>query len=150
MRLIGLDVGERRIGIASGDTESSLALPAGAIERTESDADIAAILSEAASRDAVTLVVGMPLSMNGRRGPQAESVEAFVDRLRAATDLAVVTVDERLSTVEASRRMQEGRAKKGRGERGDVDAAAAAVILQSYMDGQRQPPRRNVRGPDSA
>ena len=137
MRLIGLDVGERRIGIASGDTETSLALPAGAIERTHIDADIETILSEAASRDAVTLVVGMPLSMNVRRGPQAESVEAFVEQLRAATDLEIVTVDERLSTVEASRRMQEGRAKRGRSERGDVDAAAAAVILQSYLDGQR-------------
>jgi putative Holliday junction resolvase len=141
VRALGLDVGDGRIGVASGDTGSSVAVPVGAVERTETHADIQAILDLARERDAELLVVGMPLSMTGKRGSQAESVALFIEGLAERTDIEIVTVDERLTTVEAERRMREprggGRRKPAHTRRGDVDAAAAAVILQAWLDGRR-------------
>jgi putative Holliday junction resolvase len=141
MRVIGLDVGERRIGVASGDTESLVAVPVGFVERVGTDADFDAVIEHATSRDAEAIVAGMPLTMRGTVGPQAESVERFIEELRSRTSLPVLTVDERLTTVEAERRIRETR-NPGRGGRrrpepkGSLDAAAAAIILQSYLDSQ--------------
>lgn len=137
MRALGLDVGERRIGVASGDTDTGIAVPAGVIENTSNA--IADVVREANARDAGVVVVGMPYSMSGRVGPQAEVVQAFVERLEEA-GLTVETVDERLSSAEAERALGAGRSR-GRGrrkpERGEVDAAAAVVILQAWLDGGR-------------
>ena len=137
MRALGLDVGERRIGVASGDTDTGIAVPAGVIENSP-DA-VADVLREAQARDAAIVVVGMPYSMSGRVGPQAQVVQGFVERLEEA-GLEVETVDERLSSSEAERALTEGR-ERGRGrrrpERGTVDAAAAVVILQSWLDRRR-------------
>ena len=144
---MGLDVGDRRIGLAVGDSESRVAVPIGVLDRTGSDVDWQAVLDEAESHGAETLVVGMPLSMNGRMGQQAESVDAFVTRLRSHTIMPIVTMDERLTTVEAARLMREGSGQQGRGQqgrakgkrapKGAIDAAAAAVILQAWLDAQR-------------
>ena len=144
MRALGLDVGDRRIGLAFGDTDVRIALPAGVIERTATEADVEAVLREARSRDAGVLVVGMPYTLRGTRGPQAESVEAFVAALRAATQLDVVTVDERFSTAEAQRGMAEARGPAGRGKgsrppKGADDAAAAAVIVTRWLDQGHSP-----------
>ncbi len=138
MRALGLDVGDRRIGLAFGDTEVRVGVPAGVVERTETDADVAAVLREASSREVGVLVVGVPYTLRGTRGPQAEAVEGFVDALRAATDLEIVTVDERLSTAEARQRMAEarppaGRRKPRRPPKGADDAAAAAVIVTRWL-----------------
>ena len=139
MRALGLDVGDRRIGLAFGDTDVRIALPAGVIERTATGADVEAVLREARSRDAGVLVVGMPYTLRGTRGPQAESVEAFVAALRAATELDVVTVDERFSTAEAQQAMAATRGPEGRGKgrhppKGADDAAAAAVIVTRWLE----------------
>ena len=139
MRVIALDVGERRIGVASGDTVTRLAVPAAVVERQAGADAIEAVLREARSRDAELIVVGMPLSLNGRRGPQAEVTEAFVRELAQRTSTPIETWDERFSTSEAEHRMRQARGPAGRGrpersQRGAVDAAAAAVILQSYLD----------------
>ena len=144
MRLLGIDVGERRIGVASGDTESSIAVPVGVVERAGTDADFDAVLQYATSREAEAIVAGMPLTLRGSVGPQAESVARFVEELRRRTPLFVTTVDERLTTVEAERRMRESPrpARRGRAQpspKGAIDAAAATLILQSYLDAQ---PRR--------
>lgn len=142
MRALGLDVGDRRIGLASGDTETGLAIPAGAIERTTPEADIEAIIREARDRDAGVIVAGIPYTMRGTEGPQAAATRVTIEALRAA-GMPVETVDERLSTVEAERRMVEGRnGGRGRGRaprnpKGASDAAAAAVILQSWLDSHR-------------
>ena len=137
MRALGLDVGERRIGVASGDTDSGIAVPAGVIENSPNAADDVA--REAHARDAGVVVVGMPYSMSGRVGPQALVVREFVRGLQEA-GLAVETVDERLSSAEAERALGAGRTQ-GRGrrrlERGAVDAAAAVVILQAWLDSKR-------------
>ena len=137
MRALGLDVGERRIGVASGDTDSGVAVPAGVIKNTpEATQDV---VREAHTRDAGVVVVGMPYSMSGRIGPQALVVQEFVRGLQEA-GLAVETVDERLSSAEAERALMAGRTQ-GRGrrrpEKGAVDAAAAVVILQAWLDGRR-------------
>ncbi len=144
MRALGLDVGEARIGLAFGDTGVRIALPAGVIERTATDADVEAVLRAARSRDAGVLVVGMPYTLRGTRGPQAESVEAFVAALRAATDIDVVTVDERFSTAEAQQQMADARGPAGRGKgrrppKGADDAAAAAVIVTRWLDQGHSP-----------
>ena len=138
MRALGLDVGERRIGVASGDTDAGVAVPVGVIENTpEATEDVA---REARTRDAEVVVVGMPYSMSGRVGPQAQVVQEFAQRLEEA-GLVVETVDERLSSMEAERALAGGRVR-GRGrrklEKGAVDTAAAVVILQAWLDGRRK------------
>lgn len=137
MRALGLDVGERRIGVASGETDTGIAVPAGIIENTPEA--IENVLREAYVREADVVVVGMPYSMSGRVGPQAQVVQEFARRLEEA-GLTVETVDERLSSAEAERAL-EGNRGRGRGrrrvEKGAVDAAAAAVILQAWLDGRR-------------
>ena len=125
-----------------GGTDTSLAVPIDTLERTSIESDIDAIVRYASERDAETLVIGMPLSMSGRVGSQAESVQRFVDDLRQRTAIEIVTIDARLTTVEAARRMREPRGHGRRGARsakGDVDAAAATVILQAWLDGRRRP-----------
>lgn len=137
MRALGLDVGERRIGVASGDTDSGIAVPAGVIENSPKVTED--VVREAHARDAGVVVVGMPYSMSGRVGPQALAVQEFVHGLQEA-GLAVETVDERLSSAEAERALVGGRTQ-GRGrrrpEKGAVDAAAAVVILQAWLDANR-------------
>ena len=143
MRVIGLDVGARRIGVASGDTETGIAAPAGVIVREDDASAVAEALREAEAREADVIVVGMPYTMAGRVGPQAEAAMAFARKLKEA-GATVETMDERLSTAQAKRNLRAsapgggGRRKSRRGrEAGAVDAAAAAIILQAWMDGKR-------------
>ena len=140
MRVIGLDVGERRTGVASGDTETGLATPAGVIAGLADPTAVTQAASEAVSRSAEVIVVGMPYSMSGRVGPQAEAVERFVAELREAAEARIETIDERLSTQQAERSMhQHGERRRGRRRppTGASDASAAAVILQSWLDARR-------------
>ena len=138
MRALGLDVGERRIGVASGDTDSGIAVPAGVIENTLGATEDVA--REVGARDAEVVVVACRIRCPGRVGPQAQVVQEFAQRLEEA-GLAVETVDERLSSAEAERALAGGR-MRGRGrrrlEKGAVDTAAAVVILQAWLDGRRQ------------
>ena len=134
--MLALDVGNRRIGLAACDSGESVAVPVATIEHTSHARDIEAILAAAAERQVDRIVVGMPLSLSGDMGPQARKVARFVQKLAAETDTPVEAVDERYSTAEALRLMAEAGAGRPR-ERGRVDAAAAAVILQSYIDSRR-------------
>ena len=133
LRLLCLDVGERRIGLAVSDRGGMLATPMGFIERKHLPRDIAQVVGHARDSGAERIVVGMPLSLNGRVGPQAKRVEAFVKALRRGTDLPVDAVDERFSTAEAERLLRQAGRQPSR-NKGEVDAAAAAVILQEYLD----------------
>ncbi len=137
---MGLDVGEVRIGVAAGDTESHIAVPVGALQRTTLEEDLRRLSELAREREADLFVVGMPFSMNGRMGPQAEVTQKFIDELRAALAIDVVTVDERLTSVEAERLIRERpttpRGKRARPEKGAIDAGAAVLILQSWLDSQ--------------
>ena len=140
MKIIALDVGRSRIGVALSDPDHLLALPLTTIERTAEPEDIAAILDLVDENEADEIVVGMPLSLSGQVGPQAREVVAFVKSLSAAADVPVVTLDERYSTVEAERLLREAGHKPSK-SRARVDAVAATVVLQSYLDSRRAAPR---------
>ena len=143
MRALGLDVGEKRIGLAFGDTGMGVAVPVGVVHRKDADDALDEVVARAVSREVDLLVVGMPWSLDGRAGPQARSVAAFIDALRRRTSLPVTEWDERFTSVEADRRLREPRIeppsqgrRKGRARppRGAQDAVAAAIMLQAYLD----------------
>lgn len=135
MKFLGLDVGNRRVGVAFGDSEVRLATPGDVLTRGSFDDDARALAKWAREYGAAQLIVGLPRNMDGTRGAQAEAVMTYAERIGRALDLPVVFWDERLTTIEATQRVREtgGRGKKSR--RG-LDAVAAAVILQDYMDCQ--------------
>jgi len=130
-RSLGLDIGDKRIGVALGDPLGILASPLTIINRSHDQADIEAILSIVSQHQVGQIIVGLPLSMNGIVGMQAEKVKVFTGELRAHTEVPLEFRDERLSTVSAKRLMREaGKTRKTRHD----DAVAAALILQSYLD----------------
>ncbi len=136
MRLLCLDLGERRIGLAISDPGGTLATPLGFILRTRLRTDIARVLEQTGEWQAEGIVVGLPLSLNGRVGPQAKRVQGFIRALKAATSLPVETMDERYSTAQAERLLRQAGRQPSR-HKGDVDAAAATVILQEFLDQSR-------------
>ena len=136
MRILALDIGERRIGVALSDPSGLLATPLTTIHRRHHTADVDEVLRLVDEHDAERVVVGLPLELSGRRGTQAGRVSAFVRAMAERTQVPVETVDERYSTVQAQRQLRESGVKPSR-NRARVDAAAAAIILQSYLDSQR-------------
>lgn len=139
-RAVGVDLGSRRIGIAATDASGTLASPVGVVQRRDDrKAEHREILALAAEIGASTIVVGMPLSLDGSRGPAARAVEEELRKLRPIAREAgfvVDTYDERFSTVTAEHGLREARVgRKKRRER--VDAAAATVILQAWLEAHR-------------
>ena len=132
-RVLGLDLGDVRIGVAISDPERRMAVPMGTV-RTGAPADLRAIAELVREHDVVLVVVGLPLRLSGERGSAAAKAEGFADALRAVLDVPVVLQDERLSTVEAERALREG-GVSGPVRRAVVDRSAATVILQAYLDG---------------
>lgn len=132
LRFLGLDVGDRRIGVAVSDPTGSLASPVEVYQRRSQDSDIRHMIDLVAEYEATGVVVGLPKNMNGTEGPQALKTREFADALQAE-GIPVHLWDERLSTVEATRRMVEQRHKR-RGIQQRIDAEAAALILQTYLD----------------
>ncbi|MDR5694040.1 MAG: Holliday junction resolvase RuvX [Armatimonadota bacterium] len=137
MRILGLDVGTRRIGVALSDPLGISAQPLKVIEREGWDADLAKIRALVREWEVSCVVVGMPRSLNGSLGPQARMVEEFVAKLRDAIGVPVDTWDERLTTVAAERAMLEANVRRDR-RRQRVDAVAAALLLQAYLDSARR------------
>ena len=133
---MALDVGQKRIGVALGDPSGLIAFPITTISRTSESEDIESVLRLAADNDAKEIVVGLPLSLSGRVGPQAKRVTQFVTNLSRRAEVPVRSVDERYSTVEAERLMRQAGVEPSK-DKARIDAAAAAVILQSYLDSQR-------------
>ena len=131
-RILGLDLGDVRIGVAISDSERHLAVPMGTVH-TGAPADLKAIANLVREHEVTLVVVGHPLRMSGAPGTRARHTEEFVDALRHALPVPVVLQDERLSTVEADRALRDAGAG-GRDRRRAVDRSAAAVILQSYLD----------------
>lgn len=132
MRFMGLDVGERRIGVAMSDPLGSTAQPFETIKRDEGSVSrLAELVSEL---EVGKVAVGLPLLMDGREGEQARLVREFAADLAGAIDADVAFVDERLTTKEAESVLREGRVKRGK-KRGASDRVAAALILRAYMDG---------------
>ena len=132
-RILGLDVGERRIGLAISTPEGRLAVPLRVLERRGDAADTEVIAALTREERAEALVIGHPLSMDGSAGAQARRVEAFARLVAKATGLPYQLWDERLTSVQAERAV---RALRGR--RRASDDVTAAIILQSYLDRQQQ------------
>lgn len=134
-RVLGVDLGERRIGLALSDPSRTIASPLDVIVRgNDRDQDRRRIAEMARAHEATLVVVGLPRSLSGRDGPAALAARAEADALAAAApDLDVVLHDERLTTVEAQRSLDAAGVRKDRG-RTMIDKVAAAVMLQSYLD----------------
>jgi putative Holliday junction resolvase len=144
MRWLGLDLGEKRIGLAVSDEDARIAFPAGFMERKGRRRDLAALCALVRERRIGGAVVGLPLHMDGRRGPEAAAAEAFARELAAAAAIPVELLDERWTSVAAERALQEtGRRVKQRRGRGEVDAIAATLLLSTHLDR-----RRNVAARD--
>jgi putative Holliday junction resolvase len=132
-RILALDVGDRRIGVALSDPTGILASPHSIIERTTDEKAIEAILKVVAEKEAGRIIVGLPRSMNGTIGPQAEKVKAFTEQLCRRTSVPIEYRDERLTTVTAMRLKQEASTRR-LDRKTRYDAMAAAIILQEYLD----------------
>jgi len=130
---LGLDVGDKRIGVALSDPDDILASPFTIINRSDETADIEAIINIINEHQIKQIIVGLPRSMDGSIGKQVEKVKAFTQILCSHTEVPLVFRDERLSTVSARRLMQAVNAKKSK-KKARYDAIAAAIILQGYLD----------------
>ena len=123
MKVVALDFGRARTGVAVSDPTGTVARPVGVVERAATDAGLARLAALIADEGAERVVVGLPLTMRGERGEQARETEAFVEALGAVTDVPVVTFDERFTTDLAARTPSAA----------PEDARAAAHLLTSYL-----------------
>jgi putative Holliday junction resolvase len=131
-RVLGLDLGDARIGVAISDDERRLAVPLGTV-RTGAPTDLKAIATLVRDHGVTLVVVGHPLLLSGQAGERARHAERFAEALRTFLGIPVELHDERLSTVEAERSLRAAGAR-GRARRRAVDRSAAAVVLQSWLD----------------
>jgi len=133
VRILGLDVGDRRIGLAISDPNGQVAVPLRTLHRSAQNGSVEAIAALVAEENVEAIVVGLPLRMDGSAGSQAESVQEFVGQLLPAVNVPVTLWDERLSTVQAEQLLRRDRpaSRKGKSEQ---DSLAAAIILQGYLD----------------
>lgn len=137
MKYLALDVGDRRVGAAIGDSDLRIATPIDVIERRSLDQDMRAF-SEIATKFSVDhLIVGLPRNMDETVGPQAESVRAYAETIARALSLPLTLWDERLTTIDATARIASTGAH-GKKSRRTLDAIAASVILQDYLDSQEK------------
>jgi putative Holliday junction resolvase len=139
-RVIGLDHGSRRIGVAVGDEETGIAFSRPALRRTRAVDDLAALASLAREEGATRFVVGLPRNMDGSEGPQAAAARDFGTAL-AALGHQVEFVDERLTSWQAGEDLAQGGRRPSR-RSGERDSAAARLILQEYLSAHRAPARR--------
>lgn len=133
-RVLGLDLGDARIGVAISDDGRRMAVPLGTV-RTGPPQDLKAIADLVTEHGASVVVVGHPLLLSGEAGERAHLAERFAEALRAILSAEVFLQDERLSTVEAERALREV-GTSGRDRRRTVDRSAATVILQAWLDAQ--------------
>jgi putative Holliday junction resolvase len=133
--VVGIDLGTRRIGVAVSDSSGVIASPHSVVQRSGGhQADHRAIAAVVEEYEAELVVVGLPLSMDGSHGPAARAALDEVDELARALPVPVRTVDERLTTVSAERSLQLG-GVRGSARRSVVDKVAAAILLQTWLDG---------------
>jgi len=142
-RIVALDHGSRRIGVAVGDTQTGMAFARPAIRRRNPAVDIDTISTMVRDEEAELVLLGLPLNMDGSEGPQAAAARGFGERL-AAIGLEIAYADERLTSWQAAEQLAaEGR--RTRRQSGELDSAAARLILQEYLDALpvRLPPQEN-------
>lgn len=135
MRILAIDYGSTRIGLALSDPTGTLARPLPFLS-AKADAKLAREIATLVEKEKVELILlGLPRHMNGSLGEAAALVQAFAATLGQSTPIRIKLIDERLSTVQASRQLQEA-GKNTRAQRGKIDSEAAAVLLQGYLDMQ--------------
>lgn len=136
--MLAIDFGSRRIGLAISDAERLFSFPAGFLDRRGEPKDLAALRELAVARGVVQIVVGLPIHMDGREGPEARAARAFAAALGRETGLEVKMFDERWTSQEAERAL----GMRGRGaerkrrpvEKGQIDATAAALLLRTWLE----------------
>ncbi len=136
MRVLGVDHGEKRIGLAISDPTGTIAGPLSVIQHVSRAVDAAHVASLAAEQDAELIVIGQSFDEEGRPNEAGRRAERFAEALKTQTALPIVLWDESMSTADAREfRIEMGASRKRRS--GHLDDAAAAIILQSYLDAQR-------------
>lgn len=149
MMILALDVGEKRIGVALSDESELLASPRGVIQRRSTAQALEAVARAVEETSAGLVVVGLPISFDGQLHAQARRIQGFAGRLRARLRVPVVFADETLSSVRAEEQLRAAGVRPER-IRERLDAAAAAVILQEYLDQQRSARRQAEDAAESA
>jgi len=147
VRILALDYGRARIGMAIADAQTALAQPLGTLDRINRNEDMRRLRALVREQGVRQIVVGLPLRLDGTRGDMAEEAARFGQRLHKQLGLPVEMVDERLTSWEAERLLEEqqgrtihaasGKKRKKENERMGVDAMAAALILKEYLDRQQ-------------
>lgn len=137
MRLLGLDIGEARVGVAVSDPGGTIASPVAVLDGRRLVRDITPLRELAESYEVAGLVVGLPFGMSGAEGPQAALVRETAARFGRELGLPVTFADERLSSKAAGRAMS-GSGVSTKRQRGRLDMVAASIILQTYLDGRRR------------
>jgi putative Holliday junction resolvase len=145
MAIAAIDLGRRRIGVAVTDAASIGAYPLGIVERRALKRDLDALAAMLRGRDVSTIVVGLPLNMDGSEGPAASGARKFAERLAESLGVTVEMFDERLTSFEARERLADMPARKGARKTG-LDALAAVVILEGWMQASPDKVRRGDRG----
>jgi putative Holliday junction resolvase len=137
-RVLAVDVGTRRLGVAVSDPTGTVASPLATVPRQTPAEDAKALAALAGEHAATTVVVGLPVTLAGREGPAAKAVRAWLDELAALLpELDLQLADERLSTVAAERALVGGGVRR-RARREVVDQVAASVFLQTWLDARRR------------
>ena len=136
MRILGVDYGDKRTGLALSDPSGLLAGALDVIVAYDIESCAKKVAQVAETHHVCAIVVGKPLNMNGSAGPRAEKAEALMEQLRANTELPVIAQDERLTTVAAHQYLSAGNVKSKK-RKAVVDALSAQIILQNYLDKQR-------------
>jgi putative Holliday junction resolvase len=133
MRIMGLDLGSKTIGVAVSDPLTITAQVLTSIHRTTLEKDLEAIVRLAEEYQIQELIVGLPINMDGSRGGAVDRVETFIGQLEPRLSVRIVPWDERLSTVAAERILLEGDLSRAK-RRKVIDRLSAAIILQGYLD----------------
>ena len=133
MRIMGLDLGSKIIGVALSDPLTITAQVLTSIHRTALAKDLEAILRLVEDHQVEELVIGLPINMDGSRGGAVDKVETFIEHLSARLTIKIIPWDERLSTVAAERILLEGDLSRAK-RRKVIDRLSAAIILQGYLD----------------
>jgi len=139
---IGVDVGSVRVGVAASDPDARLAFPVKAVQRKRDGSDLTELAALIAEREAVEVVVGLPRTLAGREGVAVDAARSYADALaERIAPVPITLVDERLTTVVADKALRSARPRSSaRDRRAAIDAAAAAGILQTYLDGMAKGP----------
>ena len=140
MRILAVDPGSKRVGLAISDPTATIATALATVPASPAETLAERVSAEARSHSVERIVVGLPLRLDGSRGPEAAASERMAAELRKVSGLPVETVDERLTTAAAERSLIEGGARREK-RRESIDRVAAVILLQGYLDRIRSPKR---------